>query len=196
MIARLTSALALMLTAGLATSPALAQTQAAAQDPIAPGTIQATFQGAAAAGCRMDTPLADTVQNAALENATPSSADITITRMVDDDGAVLGSTIILVLPVVCNQAHTLSLSSARGGLSSDIAAPDGGPFRSSVPYAVRLDWAGGSQTFDSDSGDATFPVGDAAQGGLGVTIEIPAGGAPLTAGAYSDELVLQLSAAG
>lgn len=190
MTARLAPALASTLALGLAAAPALAQ------DTTAPGAIQATFQGAADAGCRMDTPLADSVQNAALQNATPSSADIAITRMVDDDGAVIGSTIVLMLPVICNQAHRISLSSARGGLSTDIAAPAGGPFRSSVPYAVRLDWAGVSQTFDSDSGDAVFPVGDAARGELGVTIEIPAGGAPLTAGAYSDELVLQLSAAG
>lgn len=169
---------------------------AQAQDSGAPVAVQAAFRGAALPGCRMSTPAADAIQNATLSNAAPGSADVGISRLVGDDGAVLGATVVLKIPVICNQAHTLVLSSLRGGLRAGQPGPDGGAFRSLVPYGIRVEWAGASGDFDSAGGDAVLPVGNAAQGSLNVIIDIPAGGAPLVAGAYSDELVLELSAAG
>lgn len=182
--------------AGAALLSLAAQTPVKAQAADAPAAIQAAFRGAALPGCRMSTPAADAIQNAILSNAAPGSADVGISRLVGDDGAVLGATVALKIPVICNQAHTLVLSSLRGGLRVGQPGPDGGAFRSVVPYDVRVEWGGASGDFNSAGGDAILPVGGAAQGSLSVIIEIPAGGAPLVAGAYSDELVLELSAAG
>lgn len=170
--------------------PALAQT---VEDSA---TIQATFRGAAEPACRLNTPTAPTARNIQVAALAPGSADISISQLVGDDGAPLGATVVLVVPAVCNQAHTLNLSSLNGGLLGDGPALTGGPFRSRLPYSVTVAWAGGQQSFVTQDDALSFAIGDAATGSVTVTIEIPPGGAPLAAGAYSDEIVLELGAAG
>lgn len=169
---------------------------AAAQSNEDTATIQATFRGNAPAGCRLSTPTAPTSQNAQVGSLSPGSADIAINQLVDQDSSPLGATIVLVLPAVCNQAHTLNLSSLNGGLLGDGAQPAGGAFRSLVPYSVTVNWAGGEQLLLTSDQDLTIPLSDAAVGVVTVTIQIPQGGAPLVAGAYTDEIVLELGAAG
>ncbi|RYF93606.1 MAG: hypothetical protein EON95_08320 [Caulobacteraceae bacterium] len=179
------------LAAALMAGPAFAQTQEETT-----GTIQAVFRGDVLAACRMSTPLAPTADNAQVGALAPGSADIAINQLVGDDGAPIGATIVLVLPATCNQAHTLNLSSLNGGLKGDGPALPGGAFRSQAPYTVTVAWAGESQTFQTQDESLSFALGSAATGPVTVTIQIPAGGAPLAAGTYSDELVLELGVAG
>lgn len=168
---------------------------AAAQDPF-PVESQATFQGSAPAACLLSTPSATTTDNAVVGGLAPGSADISISQLVGDDGLPVGATIVLVLPALCNQAHVLDLASVRGGMRSDGPEVTTGPFRSTLPYQVQVDWAGGTQSYQSDDDALSVSVDDAAAGVITFTIQIPAGGAPLAAGAYSDELVLELGVAG
>lgn len=169
---------------------------AAAQSNEQTATIQATFRGVAPAACRMSAPTAPTSENAQVGALSPGSADIAIDQMVDQDSSPLGATIVLVLPAVCNQAHTLSLSSLNGGLLGDGAQPAGGAFRTLVPYSVTVSWAGGEQLLLTPDQNLSVVFSDAAAGVVTVTIQIPQGGAPLVAGAYTDEIVLELGAAG
>lgn len=167
---------------------------AVAQTSEATAAVQATFRGAAPAGCRMSAPSSPTSENAQVGALSPGSADIAINQMVDQNATPLGATIVLVLPAICNQAHTLNLSSLNGGLLGD--GPAGGPFRSLVPYSVTVSWAGSEQLLLTPDQNLSVAFGDAATGTVTVTIEIPQGGAPLAAGAYTDEIVLELGAAG
>jgi hypothetical protein len=160
------------------------------------GSTQATFRGAAPAGCRMSAPTAPTLQNAQVGALAPGSAEIAIDQMVGNDAVPLGATVVLVVPAVCNQAHTLTLSSLNRGMLSDSGQPAGGPFRSLLAYSVTVDWAGRQQVLETSDQDLTLNRGDAAVGFVTVTIRIPDGGAPLTAGAYTDEIVLELGATG
>jgi hypothetical protein len=169
---------------------------AAAAQTAETGAIQATFRGNAPAGCLMSSPSAPTSENVSVGALSPGSADIAISQMVGDDATALGATIVLVLPAVCNQAHTLNLSSLNGGLLGDGEAPISGAFRSLVPYSVTVNWAGGEQVLLTSDQELSVPFGDAAAGVVTVTIQIPPGGAPLVAGAYTDEIVLELGAAG
>ena len=169
---------------------------AAAQSSEGTATIQTTFRGQADPGCRLSTPTAPTTENAQVGALGPGSADISISQLVGDDGAPLGATVVLVLPAVCNQAHTLNLASLNGGLLGDGPAPTGGPFRSNLPYSVTVAWAGGEQSFLTEDDALSFAVGVAAVGSVTLNILIPPGGALLAAGAYSDELNLELGAAG
>lgn len=169
---------------------------AAAQSNEDTATIQATFRGDAPAGCLMSVPTAPTSDNAQVGSLSPGSADIAISQMVDQNASPLGATIVLLLPAVCNQAHTLSLSSLNGGLLGDGTQPAGGPFRSLLPYSVTVSWAGGEQLLLTPDQNLSVAFGDAAAGVVTVTIQIPQGGAPLVAGAYTDEIVLELGAAG
>lgn len=180
--------LPIILGAAALAGPALAQ-----QDTTA--TIQTVFRGDVAAACRMSTPLAPTADNAQVGALAPGSADIAISQLVGDDGAPIGATIVLVLPATCNQAHTLNLSSLNGGLKSSGPVVTGA-FRSQAPYTVTVAWAGESQTFQTQNESLAFNLANAATGPVTVTIQIPAGGAPLAAGTYSDELVLELGVAG
>ncbi len=158
-------------------------------------TAQATFRGVVEGGCRLSVPDAASADNAVISAQGPGSADITVQQLVNEDAEVQGARIVLVIPTLCTQAHTLSLSSVNGGLASDQPG-DGGPFRSNVGYTVTVDWAGGQQTFQTDGGLLNFMVPDAAMGDLIVTIDIPSGGDPLTAGAYTDEITLVLGVGG
>ena len=181
----------LVLVAGAAGLAATAQAQT-----ISPATQQMSFTGEAPPGCLMEAPTSPTSDNASVTAASPGSADIVIGQLVGDDAVPVGATVILSLPAACNQAHTLSLASQNGGLANDDSSTAAGGFRSLVPYSVALDWAGGAQTYQSGDPALEVPLGDAAAGAVTVTIAIPAGGQPLTAGTYSDQLVLELAAAG
>lgn len=131
-----------------------------------------------------------------MDSAAPGAAEISISRLAGDDGSVVGANMALNIPVLCNQAHTLSVESRRGGLSLSQVPLEAGAFRTSVPYRVQVSWAGADDDFSSDGSSAFLSIGDAGQGLLNVVIDIPAGGVPLVAGSYSDELVLVLSVAG
>lgn len=185
-----------LLALGVLTGAVVFGGPALAQSAESSATIQATFRGAAEPACRINTPTSPTSDNAQVNGLAPGSADIAIDQLVGPDGATLGATIVLVLPAVCNQAHTLNLTSLNGGLLGDGPAVTAGPFRSRLPYAVTVNWAGGQQSFQTEDGILSFALGAAAVGPLTVTIQIPSGGAPLAAGAYSDELVLELGVAG
>lgn len=180
----------------LAAAVAMIGSPAPAQVGPETGSVQATFRGAAPAGCRLSVPTAPTLQNAQVGTMSPGSADIAIQQMVGDDAVPVGATVVLVLPAICNQAHTLTLTSANGGMLGDSVQPAGSPFRSLLTYAVTVDWAGGQQVLQTSDQDLVLDRGDAAAGVVTVTIQIPEGGAPLAAGAYTDELVLELGAAG
>lgn len=160
-------------------------------------TDDVTLRGAVAAGCRMDTPSAPTASNAEIEALGPGSADIAISQLVDETGEPVGAVVVLELPAVCNQAHTLNLVSLNGALQSDGPPVTAGPFRSSLPYQVTVAWGGGApQVFQSLDEALEVVVGEAISGAITLTIQIPAGGDPLAAGAYADELILELGVAG
>jgi hypothetical protein len=184
----MTTTALLVLTAG--TAPA--QAQALSSTPVQ----QLSFTGEAPAGCMMLTPQSPSSANASMTSSAPGSADIVIAQLVGEDGVSVGATVILTLPAACNQAHVLRLDSVNGGLINVEGTLASGPFRTVLPYAVAISWGSGSETYQSGDAATTLSNGDAATGSVTVTIEIPAGGAPLVAGSYSDQLILELAAAG
>lgn len=180
----------------LAIGAILALAAGAAQAQSVTPAQQLAFNGVALPGCVMQTPSAPTSDNASVTSSAPGAADIIISQLVGEDGVPVGATVILTLPASCNQAHSLTLGSQNGGLINVDGTPVGGPFRAILPYVVAIGWGASSETYGSGDPEVTISSGDAATGSVTVTIEIPAGGAPLVAGAYSDQLVLELAAAG
>ncbi len=186
------TARAMMLSAAFALavwSPAAAQ-----DEPNS--SLQATFRGSAPGGCRISAPSTTSQQNATATGLAPGSANIAVNQIVGEDGEPLGATIVMVIPATCNQAHTINLQSLNGGLTSSGPAVTGGPFRSSLAYTVTVDSERGRQVFTSSDSLLAVSFNDASNEPVTVTIQIPAGGGPLTAGAYSDELVLEFGVAG
>lgn len=156
---------------------------------------QMPFAGDVLPGCTMAAPVISGATNTTSSNVAAGTADLTVTRLVGDDGVPVGAQVVLTLESACNQSHTLSLDSVRGGMTNGETAPNG-QFRTVLPYSVTLSWAGVTQTFSSADPALAAAIGSAARGPLTVSITIPSGGTPLVAGAYSDQLVLELGAAG
>lgn len=184
----------IMVSAGVA---AVMVANAAAAQVATSGTNQMAFKGTVQPGCITSIPASTSSQNATVTELVAGSANIVVTRLVGDDGVPLGAQIVLSLPAACNQAHTLNVSSLNGGLMNANGSTAGSAaFRALLPYTVQVNWAGQTQTLTSGAGAVAQPISDAATGPLSVTIQIPAGGSPMVAGSYSDQLVLELGVAG
>ena len=177
-----------------AASISLMATPALAQVGPDQDSEQLAFQGQVAAGCVFEAAETSFVENAVISNLSPGTADIAINQLVDEDGAPIGAVIILSLPATCNQSHSLTLASQNGGLVNPDGV-EGGPFRTQLPYSMTVAWGSVSQTVSSDGPGLTLAYGDAGTGVVTLTIQIPAGGDPLVAGAYADQLILELGAA-
>jgi hypothetical protein len=182
--------------AAMAASALTAVSASAQTTATTVGTYEVGFSGAVPAGCLLSTPTAPEMNNATAVSLSPGSADIVVTQLVGDDGVPVGAVVILDLPSICNQAHTLRLSSVGGGMVNPEADGAGGAFRGALPYSVQVNWGGSVQTYQTGEPVLSLPIGNATTGQVTLTIQIPAGGAPLVAGVYSDQLVLELGAAG
>jgi hypothetical protein len=133
--------------------------------------------------------------NAVFRSLTAGAAEVRITEMIDPQTSTArASSINILLPIICNGAHRLVLTSGNGGLLRDggsTAASPGG-FREFVPYQVSAVWSGQTAANSSDRGPVIINVRDGAAGDASVTIDVPGGGAPLIAGGYSDAVVIEL----
>ena len=136
-------------------------------------------------------------------NATfvPDSAGgtVRISQLVDPQTAEPTATAIaLAIPAVCNSAHRLIVESAEGGLQRAGGQPgmrgSATSFGDFLPYDVAIDWASRSVTRTSDQPIAANTQ-DAASGDLNIGIAIPAGGTVLTAGSYSDTILVRFEPA-
>jgi hypothetical protein len=175
----------------LAATPALGQEAPAARASL-------DMVGTAPGACLISGAARGTGTNAVMGVAAARQADIRIIELVDPNTSLARAASISVsLPIICNVGHRVLLRTQNGGLvrsnrAGGAAAAQG--FREAVPYGMTASWAGATVTGQSASGfDLIAP--EAAAGDLAIDIEIPAGGAPLVAGAYSDQLVIELRVA-
>lgn len=126
-----------------------------------------------------------------------SSGEMRILQLVDPVTAeVLAADISLALPVICNAGHSVVVRATRGGLTREgAAAPSAPGFRNQVPYDLAVSWAGATSSQTSASPGVVIDQPGAAAGTLQLDITIPEGGAPLVAGTYSDQVVIELRVA-
>lgn len=135
-------------------------------------------------------------QNATFTSGT-TGGEMQILQLVDPLTAeVMPTAISLALPVICNASHSVLVRTTRGGLTRDGAPAQTAPgFRDQVPYQLAIDWAGATSSQTSASPGVAIDQPGAAAGNLQLNITIPEGGAPLVAGAYSDQVVIELRVA-
>jgi len=158
------------------------------------------LSGQAPSGCLISTPTAAAGANSTFQPSGAQSGQVTITQMVDPNTAVpVASTINLALPVICNAAHNVTVSTTNGGLArvgAAAGAPPIGGFRQFLPYQVTASWAGQTANATSQAGPTlTINSSDGAAGQISLTIAVPGGGDPMVAGAYNDQVVIQLQVA-
>lgn len=180
----------------------LSATPAVAQQSIAgPGSDSAAsevvFEGTARPGCLLAPVTSVAMTNASLTARDSSSASIVISpgSFVDPRTGVPNPvTMELALPVTCNTAHSIEVTSTRGGLTNEGIVVADGQFRSIVPLDVALGWSGTTSRFNtSETRTTLLSVGNAATGLATITISTPGGGVPLTAGNYSDIIVVKVT---
>lgn len=174
----------------LIATPALAQSQTA--NPVDRSLYLAAT---APSACVIDAPVASNAMNASYSGGQ-SSGQITIAELVDAQSAVSrASAIELDFPVICNGAHTLTVTSANGGLSRNgqSSGSTGTGFSQFLDYQIAIDWAGSTLDTPSSARVAALAVPQAADGQLAIKVSTVAGGGPLVAGQYSDTLTVQLT---
>ncbi|KQY75383.1 hypothetical protein [Brevundimonas sp. Root1423] len=160
------------------------------------GRSQTVISGEAPNACVITGSPAASGQNAAF-SAGGGSGQVRIVQLVDPLTAqVLPTTISVALPVVCNAGHAVIVRTSRGGLVREGAvAPLAPGFRNQVPYDMAVSWDGSASTQSSTSSGVTINRPGPAAGSVQLNITIPAGGDPLVAGAYSDQVVIELRVA-
>lgn len=154
--------------------------------------------GEAPAACVVVAAPTTSGDNAVFASTSTRGAEVAITQFVDPQTAQVRPTQInLALPVICNTGHRVIVRTANGGLAREgTAVPAQSGFRALVPYTVSATWAGLNSTgVSSASGALTINRTEGAAGDLGIQIQVPSGGDPLVAGAYSDQVIIELQVA-
>jgi hypothetical protein len=157
------------------------------------GANRLEIAGSVPEGCSIAPPRQQAVANASISGGG-TSAEIMIQQFVDPLTAVpQAASVSMAFPVLCNTAHTVTLTT-RGGLEVQAGLPPAGPgFRSHVDYQLSLNWAGQQVSQATNSGPSLqISSPNAASGDLFVNLQIAGGGLPLVAGTYSDSLVLNV----
>jgi hypothetical protein len=154
--------------------------------------------GEALPACVIRTPSATSGNNATFTPVSGTTGEIQIVEFVNPSNAQpRAASINVALPVICNSPHQLVLRSTNGGLRREgSGGGNQGPFAEFKPYTIAADWAGNSLNVASDAGGAvTISSPFARAGDVSVSIDVEGGGAPLVAGTYSDEIVVEFTAA-
>jgi len=183
--------------------PALLATTVAAhaQNTIDTGQGRLEIAGRAPPACVLNAPTASGGQNASFSGTGATSGEILITEFGDPLTAQpRGAAINLSLPVICNAAHRLTVTSSNGGLLRDGGnarnrqSPTG--FGEFVGYQISASWAGQNASVQTINNNVlAIASADGGAGDMGLTIAVPPGGGALVAGRYADTVTVQFEAA-
>ena len=180
------------LAAVLPAPPALAQSQ---PQPI---TAHLDLVGEAPAACLMKPAANASGTNASFESISTTTGRIRIDQLANqNDATPLGATIRVELPIICNAPHRIVLRSGNGGLRREGAAvANTGTFRQLLPYRLGVRWGADQSEHGTDEGaPIVIAAGGPRSGDLAVLFTLASGGAPLVAGNYTDEIVLEVQVA-
>lgn len=173
--------------------------QALAQDKA--GT-QIGVSGQAQSLCVVHAPQASAASNMHLIQPGSDASAIAITKLTDGPSArLLPASINLKFRVICNAPHYVSLRSVKGGLRpQSVQSVLDGTFLSHVNYRGQVWWANQMvELVTAGTADVTTPglfVGGGANGELRLDIQLQTeqgSDLPLSAGAYSDTLIMTIA---
>lgn len=136
--------------------------------------------------------------NATFTPSGLSASKVELTSLVDvgtNAGVSRGASVQFEIPATCTVTHRLLITSGNGGLAlnDNGALPPSNGFRSVLPYTITADWGGKNVSGLTSGTGLSTTIEDAATGAVIVQINIPSGGDPLVAGAYSDAVRIDLT---
>ena len=173
-------------------APAALQAQQVAD--LSQGRLE--ILGTARPACVIRTPRSSVGNNMRFDPSGAATGQVGITEFVDSNAVSRGGSIDIDLPVICNSAHRVTVRSGNGGLRRLGPAIQSGPFAQTLPYSVSTIWGGQNGQLNTDQGGVlTIDSSEARSGLLALSIIFAAGGRPLVAGTYSDQIVVELQAA-
>ena len=153
--------------------------------------------GEAPSACVVRGPEAAVGVNATFAPLGASAGQVRITELVDPATALpRAASMDLAMPVICNGPHRVVVRSANGGLRRDGQPAIPGPFAEFVAYQLNSAWGDQSRQLDnSGNGPLIIDSATARAGSLLLSINLVAGGRPLVAGNYQDQIVVEVQAA-
>jgi hypothetical protein len=181
----------------LLASPAAAQ-DASGLNIDSTGRQQFEIAALAPPACLVGSGTSTGGSNAAFQADGATGGIVQITALADPDTAQGNAAEMqVIVPVICNSAHAITVSSANGGLlRSGGARASLGGFLQFLPYRVDYTWAGQDVSGASDTAAALgLQVPSPGQGDLQVAISLAATDTPLVAGSYEDTLLIEITAA-
>ncbi len=162
-----------------------------------------TIRAYAQSVCTLSAPQNTQATNMTLGAAAANQAVINIPSLNDSRTAQLQpASILLMISMVCNRAHSLHITTGNGGLRSQTGSTAQARlgFADRVDYATHANWGAASATLQTSGvlGAATPEVHSpgAFSGNLALQVLIDESGAgylPLSAGTYTDTLTVTLS---
>ena len=184
----------------LALSAGFAALGAAASAAPAPATVSVT--GEASRLCLIGSPKVQVGSSVNL--ATVNGHTISIASLADSQTLSTRATSFDIdFNALCNFAHSVQLSSDRGGLWRLSTGQVATAFADGVPYHATLEWGGSSTTLEATAVSVTpmtdvLDVNTPAGGALVMQFRVDPGatdkgaGAPLAAGVYQDTITVTL----
>jgi hypothetical protein len=153
--------------------------------------------GTAPTACAIRTPSGGNGINATFEATGGASGRIRISELVDATTATSrAASIDLVVPVICNGPHRVTLRSGNRGLRRDGAQVAAGGFSSTLPYSLNIVWGSDRSSSRSDGGaPLILRANEARSGQLSLQVALARGDTPLVAGTYSDQNILEFQPA-
>jgi opacity protein-like surface antigen len=165
----------------------------AAAAPVAAQPIQVI--GGVPVRCKISPPAAGASDNASFAPGS-NGGELQLTRFVDPGTALThASEGTILFSITCTGAYALTVTS-QGGLSNQNAGSPSGGFATHVNYTLSAIWAGATKSVETSGSAVTLDLSQSGDqsGDLSIGISLPAGKGPLTAGTYTDEIVIQLNA--
>jgi hypothetical protein len=167
---------------------------ASAQTPN-PAQQRVDLAGTAPSVCKMDAPHSGGGGNVQFSVSSNNAAELNFQALANPTTATAQAAQVSVsFPVICTGAHSLTVSSANGGLTNP-ALPAAG-FATRVDYALTAQWAADQKQFQTVGSPTSLNLNesDGVAGDLTVAIVIANGALPLVSGSYTDQVVVQFSA--
>ncbi len=150
--------------------------------------------GAVPVRCKISLPAAGASLNTTF-SAESNGGELDLTDFVGQDAKTHATEGAIRLPILCSGAYALTITSHGGGLSNQSSNTASGGFAVHVDYLLSASWAGATRSVQTSGAEVTLDLSQsgAQSGDLSVAFSLPAGLGPLVAGAYRDEIIIQLN---
>jgi hypothetical protein len=144
--------------------------------------------------CSMSRPTAADTNNSAFSVQDAGGA-LMLTSPIDQGALTNSATASFRFAITCTGAHDLIIAS-NGGLVNQTTPLSANGFLTRADYTLVASWGATTQSLTTDGSRATLDLSQtvARAGTLSVVFSLPSGRGPMTAGTYTDQIYIQLSA--